>query len=1245
MTEPTAPEPQDPLAPSSDWTPFRPLRAGDLFRMQEGEQPQDDLDPPEDIENDYLRFRQQQEDRALIDEARTRLNIPPPAPDDETITATQSGGATQPGLRFPAGRGRVPMSGAGAGLFNLAPRFGRDVAGGAVEAPRQALGGVSDAVHSAFTGLSHLADWLNENVADLTLPGTGVQIIDRPLDALAGSGDEVRQPSTATGGIVRHASRFLSGFLLASRGLQALGLEGAVASTTAALATRAGASGAQAIGAGTGAAAQAATAGALADFITAPPNDPNLANLVREVPVLGELATNPDDPELLNRARNAVASAGLGVLAEGVIRGVQAVGRARAANRVVLQGRAQAEREQAAADAARTRINEHLGDPAAPAVEFRRMNPDERLTAAQRAVAGQADDPAAASMMAAQADREMPAGVAQVGDPEVLVNFSRINTPDDVRSVIGQMVERYAPAIDAARRGVRSNEATAEAADALGMTTEQLLSRRSGQAFNAEESLAARRLLAASGERLTALARAASGPTAGPADLFAFRRMLATHYAIQNEVIGARTEAARALQQWSIPAGASPEAARAIEQAVGQSGGFDVSRELALRLAQLADQGATPGQLAAATRRGWAANTRDAVMESYVLGLLWNPSTHIANTTGNTIGVLAQIADRLAAEGVSTLAGRAAGEGVVPGEAAAQVYGLITGLRDAFRMAREAARTGETGAGIPGRADQPRTPAITAAAFGLDEAGTVGRVVDFLGQVTRLPGRALAASDAFFSSIGYRMELGAQAMRMATSEGLQGDALYRRVGEIMSNPPSAISMRSADSALYMTFQNEPGQLGQALMRLRNMRGADDSVAGQLNPMFLVLPYIRTPSNIVSYAFEHSPLAPLVGRWRADIAAGGARRDLALARVGTGSALTLLALDMANNGQITGAGPQDAQERENLARQGWQPYSVRIGNTWVSYNRLDPWGMTLGAAANMVEAFNRREIDPEHMDEWQEVMAQMIAAVSRSTIDRSYLRGASDFFALVNDPRQRAAGWANNQIRSMLPLTSLFGTVERGLDPVQRQANDPLASLAAAIPGLSERLPPRRDLWGQPIGSETGPLGGVYDWLSPVRVRGMVDSPIDQELQRNRYFPQRIRQQTSMLGVDVNLRQWPEVYSRYVELAGNANPVPQFGGLGLRDYLNAVVTGEGGNATTRRDHERLQQMTSGRDSQRQQFFQTAFTRARQAAAQAILSDPQFADFRDYWEAQGGRRQEQRPDRRPRFTPPPRIGSPP
>lgn len=139
-------------------------------------------------------------------------------------------------------------------------------------------------------------------------------------------------------------------------------------------------------------------------------------------------------------------------------------------------------------------------------------------------------------------------GARSIAQDGVYINFARIETGDDVKEALQEMADAFKGDIDEARRGVRSNEATQEAADALGMTVEDVLARRQGQGFNAEEALAARRLLTASGEKLLEAARKAAAPGAGPADQFVFRKMMATHYAIQAEVIGARTETARALQ-------------------------------------------------------------------------------------------------------------------------------------------------------------------------------------------------------------------------------------------------------------------------------------------------------------------------------------------------------------------------------------------------------------------------------------------------------------------------------------------------------------------------------------------------------------------------------------------------------------------------------------------------------------------------------------------------------------------------
>lgn len=802
-------------------------------------------------------------------------------------------------------------------------------------------------------------------------------------------------------------------------------------------------------------------------------------------------------------------------------------------------------------------------------------------------------------------------GKVLLGEQKLLVNFARINSAEDVKQVLADAAEAMAPQIDEARRGVRSNAATQEAADALGLTVEQLLQRRSGQALNAEESLAARQLWAASAERLLATAKKAAEPNAGPVDQYNFRKMLAVHHAIQSEVLAARAEAARALQQWSIPAGGGVEQARSIKLMLDNMGGEAVSKELAARLAALGEQGTTPAALGAAARKGAMAATMDAVKEAYVMGMLWAPPTHIVNTMSNAGVAFMQIYERAAGRQMAQALGREVGEGgVAEGEALAMAYGLVTGLKDAFRLTGRALRTGEEQIGTGGKVDV-RPDAISAAAFG--KAGLLGTAIDYLGHATRAPGRLLLGEDTFFKSIGYRMEVHAQALRQATEEGLTGPDRIRRMAELVANPPENLHIAAVDAATYSTFTNAPGSFASRLSLLRN--------SSDFNPMFVVLPFLRTPANILRYTFERTPLAPLVGQWRQDIAAGGARADVALARMATGSAISFWAADMAYSGNISGSGPKDPGRREALERQGWQPNSIYIGGKWVSYNRTDPFGMLMGFAATLAETARFGEIDPDQLDEWQEVVAAGAAAVGKQVLDKTYLQGIARVIAAIEDPERFAPSYVQQLVTGFVPFGSALRFVERGLDPTDREANNPWQAVEAMLPGLSEGLTPKRDLWGK----EKTPqevYGRTVDLLSPAKVTEAKDSPIDAAMTDNNMGVERIKKKTSFKGVEMNLRDWPEVYDRYVVLAGNELKLKSYDNLGAKDFLNEVVTGKS-------QFSKIYNMgTPGKDGGKAAFIERTIQEYRQEAAAAILKDSRFADFRAAWNERALEKQENR-----------------
>jgi len=1080
-----------------------------------------------------------------------------------------------------------------------------------VEGAPAVVGGVNDAVRNTITGARDLADWLTENRGGaVQVPSTGNatadKIIRRPLSALADVlPEKVKEQSTVTGHIIRDGSRFLTGFIPAARMLGG-GIPGVVA------------------------------AGGAADFATMDPNDAGISNLIESVPALRNpvtqyMATDPDDPQALKRLKHAVEGAGFGLAAEGIFRGIRLLANAR---RAVPEIEAQ---KQLYGDMSRSDI---LAGGEGPAVVTGKKLQDAINATelgvpgdvAAKGLAGSADDHAAkAGLSRVLRESDAPAGLtgeaAVTKGPDVFINFGRINTADDVKSVIRDMADAFKGDINKARRGVQSNEQTAKLADQLGMTSEDLLARRHGQPMNAEESLAARRLLNTSADKLLDAARKAADPNAGLADQFNFRRMMAVHHAIQSEVIAARTETARALQAWSIPAGTGKvEMARQVQLLMDAAGGAEVTAGLARRMASLGAQGVDPAAMAAVVRRGWTATSMDAVKESFVLGLLWSPKTHLANSISNLAVAFQQVYERSLASKVGDFLGSAADARVVDGEAIAMAYGMITSLKDAFRLSARALRTGETGSSL-GKIDLPFDKAISSATVARERGMSIveadqfaqtamGRTIDFMGNATAVPGRLLGAEDEFFKTIAYRGELHAQSLRMATQEGRSGPDKFRRMAEIVNDPPENLRIAAADAALYSTFTNRPGEWAQALMAMRN--------SGSLNPTFLILPFVRTPANILRYSFEHSPLAPLVGQWREDIAAGGARRDLALSRMATGTATIAVATDMAASGLVTGPGPTDAGEREALMRTGWKPWSVYVDGKYYAYNRLDPVGMLMGMAATLSETIKAKDLSPGDYDTAQAIVASMIAGVSQSVVDKTYFRGVTEFLDMVHGAEKGEGGvsrYINRQTGSLMPFSSLANVAKSAVDPVTREVNSPMDALAARIPVWSESLPPARDLWGT-VRKSDEVYGRVIDIVSPSTVSKTKESPIDAEITRLETGVKRIAKKSEFMGADVNFAEYPQVYDEYVRLSGNELKHPAWK-LGAKDFLDAVVTGKHQLSQV------YQMYSDGPEGGKASFIKNQIAEYRKLAQAEIMSKSgrkKFPEFTDYVDERRHERQE-------------------
>ena len=995
----------------------------------------------------------------------------------------------------------------------------KDVARGVVETPRAIYTGARDAVINTYDAVDDFSKWAGDNLSKatgfygVTIDKSGMRMTSQEDADAVSLGGAVRSevdkryiddPKSVTGGVIKSVSQFVTGMMGAGKFMKAAGVP-----------ELAGAAGY----------AASAVQGAVANFAAFDPHQQRLSNLIEQVPALRNpvtafLASDPTDTDAEGRFKNAVEGLGVGVLTDGLVKGVKVL-------RNAVMAKATLQSEQGAAEAIAK-----AAEPGVDATAFRDLGDE----TADKLVTTKA------APVVATARGTAPAGEKPA--KQVFINFARIDTDDDVKRVMQDLADLNAKGVKDAARGKQSFEQiklNAQEQDAWAILSQ----RRSGEPLNAEQSVAARQLWVSATQKLHEMAEAAA--TGGESQLFAFRKMLAVHNTIQQQVIAARTETARALASWRIPAGGSQERLRDIAGVLEQNGGLEASRALALKVAGLARAGMV-NELNAVSEQVAKVTAGDMLQEAWINGLLSGPKTHVANTVSNSAVLGLRMLERGTAAKIASVLGDDGS--VAAGEAAAQWYGLTSGMKDAFRYAAKSARTGESGFGI-GKIEAPMRPAITSEAMGISSGGWLGRGVDALGMAVRVPGRALQAEDEFFKTIGYRMELHAQALRQATQEVGSGlvaeDALHSRIAELISNTPESLRMAAVDAAKYQTFTNAPGAFGQTLSRLTS----------QIPALKVIIPFTKTPANILKFTFERTPLAPLMGSVRANIAAGGARRDLALAQMGLGTMGMLTFADMTLSGQVSGRGTPERGTRAAQMRDGWQPYSFKVGDRWLAYNRLDPIGSLIGMAADATETIQLAQQAGIDDPDTERLAVAASVAFAGNIVNKTYLSGVSSVIEALNDPQRSAESWAQRLAGSIVP--SSVATAAQINDPYRREVYSMIDAMRARIPGLSKDLPPQLNLWGEPVSIESG-LGKGYDAMIPIATREGAKEPIDAELIRieaNIVPPGR---RTAFDGVTIDLSQNPKAYARYVQLAGNEMKHPAWG-MGAKDFLNAVVSGK------------------------------------------------------------------------------------
>lgn len=434
-----------------------------------------------------------------------------------------------------------------------------------------------------------------------------------------------------------------------------------------------------------------------------------------------------------------------------------------------------------------------------------------------------------------------------------------------------------------------------------------------------------------------------------------------------------------------------------------------------------------------------------------------------------------------------------------------------------------------------------RTKAIGTGKITTNADGTVtyiepSKPAEALGELVRLPTRVSVAVDEFSKAFFRRMEINALKYRYAYG---MSDDQFRKLNmrdNLDATPEEIAAARQAlvsklqaidfqdenwmtkmrlaglereaasitQFAKENTFQADLGKVGNTLTKLRN----------DYPLLSFVIPFIKTPINITKDFFRYTPGSALAY-------AGTDKFSNVVAKNLMGLATISSIIGLYESDTITGH--HSDKERATKEAAGIPEMSIKIGNQWYDYSRIEPISSTLGFTLDVMSRY--KDLVREGKDtEANKLVSGFMSVMRDNLVEKTFLAGIANFVMAATDAERYGPQILNNTVGSLVP--AVVGSVARLQDPVNKEVDSAVASLMNRIPGLREELPTKFDILGQPKTVAPGQVLGLAS-------RGAEQTPV-QQLLDNPYV--NIRPVTKRLyGMELDAEQ----LSRLRQLTGEA----------------------------------------------------------------------------------------------------------
>lgn len=449
--------------------------------------------------------------------------------------------------------------------------------------------------------------------------------------------------------------------------------------------------------------------------------------------------------------------------------------------------------------------------------------------------------------------------------------------------------------------------------------------------------------------------------------------------------------------------------------------------------------------------------------EFWINSILSGPKTHVANVLGNTANTLYELSIKRFVEcAINALTGRKGGA----------TWGEFKVMQRAINW-KEALRRAKEAFDIEAIDSESKFDKYSVAI-----EGKKGRII-------RIPGRLLRAADEFAKALIQPMESAAYAYREGIKSNLSGASLERYIEKQLSHEYSGAVVYGKARALELTFQEDPGGVVKFLMGFRDNGGVFGTI------LRYVLPFLRTPANILKQGIQKSPVG--IFGFAVDTAKILLHKkqldDAYIARaaeqlIAWGALMAFLAYDDEDELPIlTGTSPRYGSAKAKFLSNKIPPYSIRIGKTYYSYQRIEPLATGLAFIADTLSGIKMAKDGRSGTS----LLKHYLQSSKQLVVEKSYLESLGELNRVMSDPERSGMKFATQFVSSWVPagVRQLSTSYRDEISNTKSYEKGDAAltdqfSIAMTQAGLTVRNP-KLDYFGREVKQDDLPSGELQ-WL-------------------------------------------------------------------------------------------------------------------------------------------------------------------